>query len=93
MLPGVQMPSYNPMMANSMMGWGSINPGINVAQLTAMQAQSMTRLQRMEEVRVEINRVREQINSAREQHQGQGSSELQTLIAKEKELTTQLNLV
>ena len=93
MLPGVQMPSYNPMMTNSMMGWGGINPGINVAQLTAMQAQSMTRLQRMEEVRVEINRVREQINSAREQHQGQGSSELQTLIAKEKELTTQLNLV
>ena len=93
MLPSVQMPGYNSMMTNNMMGWGGINPGINVAQLTAMQAQSMTRLQRMEEVRVEINKVREQINSARNQHQGQGSSELQTLIAKEKELTTQLNLV
>ena len=72
-----------------MMGWG----GINIAQLTAMQAQSMTRMQRMEEVRVEINRVRELINTARGQVPGPGSEELQTLIQKETELATQLNLL
>ena len=83
-MPGVPMPGYNPMM-----GWG----GINVAELTAMQAQSMTQMQRMEEVRVEINKLRDQINTARSQLPGPGSSDLQTLIQKESELTTQLNMI
>ena len=68
------------------LGWG----GVNVAQLTATQAQTMTRSQKQEEVRLEINRLREQINSARSQQQGQGSSDLPALIQKEAELTQSL---
>ena len=89
MLPSVQMPCVPMPGYNPMIGWG----GINISQLTAMQAQSMTRMQRMEEVRVEINRVRELINTARSQLPGPGSEELQTLIQKESELTTQLNML
>ena len=73
--------------------YGISGGGINVAAMTAMQAQSMTRLQRMEEVRIEINKVREQINTARSQLSGTGTSDVQTLIQKESELSTQLNML
>ena len=68
------------------LGWG----GVNMAHLTAMQAQTMTRNQKLEEVRLEINKLREQINSARSQQPGQGTVDLPTLIQKEAELTQSL---
>ena len=67
-------------------GWG----GVNIPQLTAIQAQSMTRSQKQEEVRLEINKLREQINTANSQLPGQGTFDLQALITKEAELTRSL---
>ena len=66
--------------------WG----GVNIPQLTAIQAQSMTRSQKQEEVRLEINKLREQINAANSQLPGQGTVDLPALVQKEAELTRSL---
>ena len=68
------------------LGWG----GVNIPHLTAVQAQSMTRGQRQEEVRLEINKLLEQINAANNQIPGQGTFDLPALVQKEAELTRSL---
>ena len=61
-----------------------------IAQLTAIQAQTMTRGQKQEEVRLEIIKLREQINAANNQLPGQGTVDLPALVQKEAELTRSL---
>ena len=76
----------NCILCYSNISWG----GVNIPQLTAIQAQSMTRSQKQEEVRLEINKLREQINAANNQLPGQGTVDLPTLVQKEAELTRSL---
>ena len=61
-----------------------------IPQLTAIQAQTMTRGQKQEEVRLEIIKLREQINAANNQLPGQGTVDLPALVQKEAELTRSL---
>ena len=62
-----------------------------IPQLTAIQAQTMTRGQKQqEEVRLEINKLCEQINAANNQLPGQGTVDLPALVQKEAELTRSL---
>ena len=63
-----------------------------IPQLTAIQAQTMTRGQKQEEVRLEIIKLREQINAANNQLPGQGTVDLPALVQKEAELTRSLPL-
>ena len=61
-----------------------------IPQLTAIQAKTMTRGQKQEEVRLEIIKLREQINAANNQLPGQGTVDLPALVQKEAELTRSL---
>ena len=90
----VQYPHFIPTAAQNFPNLGTYPNigwvGVNIPQLTAIQAQSMTRSQKQEEVRLEINKLREQINTANSQLPGQGTVDLQALITKEAELTRSL---
>ena len=52
---------------------------------------TMTRGQKQEEVRLEIIKLREQINAANNQLPGQGTVDLPALVQKEAELTSSDN--
>ena len=56
----------------------------------SIQAQTITRGQKQEEVRLEINKLHEQINTANNQLPGQGTVDLPALVQKEAELTRSL---
>ena len=63
-------------------------PTPNVVQMTAVQATEMTRNQRLEELRIELNTVQSQIANVR--YQPPGSVDMATLFQKEAELRTKM---
>ena len=51
------------------------------------------RMQHLQEVRLEINNIRDQINTAGSQLPGQGTVDMQTLLQKEAKLTLKQSLI